>query len=196
VFDDVRLPEEIEQGSTGGPAFLTTVVSFSLGNEQRNANWPAQRCVYDISYGIQSKDDYVEVVHFFYARQGRARGFRFKDWSDYQSNLEFLGTGDGAEQDFQLVKNYTSLVTYARKITRPVDGTITVYKDGVVQPTGWILQTGGIIHFSTAPADGVEITAEFDFDVPVRFNSDALKVNMALFNAGSIESIELVEIRE
>lgn len=195
-FDAVRLPEEIEKGSSGGPAFLTSVVTFVIGREQRNAQWSAQRCKYDISYGVQRKSDFVEIIKFFYARLGRARGFLFRDWSDYQSDVEYLGTADGVLQDFQLVRNYTSLITYQRRITRPVEGTIKIYKDGVQQLTGWILQPLGNIHFSTPPADGAVITAEFEFDVPVRFNSDELSVNLETFDAGAIGSIEIVEIRE
>jgi uncharacterized protein (TIGR02217 family) len=46
-----------------------------------------------------------------------------------------------------------------------------------------------------APGSGVTITAGFEFDVPVRFDSDALDVTLDLERTGSITSISLVEIR-
>jgi uncharacterized protein (TIGR02217 family) len=195
AFDDIRLPDDVEKGAVGGPTFQTTVTTFVAGREQRNANWPSQRCRYDISYGIDTKSKFSAVLRFFYARQGKARGFRFKDWSDFESDVEELGTGDGTNKDFQLVKNYTSLLTYQRKITRPIVGTIVVYKDGVVA-TGWSLLPLGLIRFDTAPTAGVVVSAEFEFDVPVRFNKDEMRVNLEIFDAGGIEAIELVEIRE
>ena len=48
---------------------------------------------------------------------------------------------------------------------------------------------------TTAPAAGVAITAGFEFDVPVRFDTDALDVTLDLERLGSITSIPLVEIR-
>jgi uncharacterized protein (TIGR02217 family) len=45
------------------------------------------------------------------------------------------------------------------------------------------------------PATGHPITAGFEFDVPVRFDSDALEVTLDLERLGSITSIPLVEIR-
>ena len=51
------------------------------------------------------------------------------------------------------------------------------------------------VSFSAAPGTGVAITAGFDFDVPVRFDTDALDVTLDLERLGSITSIPLLEIR-
>ena len=47
----------------------------------------------------------------------------------------------------------------------------------------------------TAPAAGVLVTAGFEFDVPVRFDTDRLDVTWDLDRLGSIASIPLVEVR-
>lgn len=195
AFDNVRLPEEIERGAQGGPAFQTSVITLGTGREQRNVDWSAQRCSFDISYGIQYKEDFVEVVKFFYARLGKARGFRFKDWSDFDATDEQIGVGDGTNKIFQLVKNYTSLVQYQRKITRPVTGTVAVRVDGVVAPFTVNINTG-VVTFVTAPAEDVIITADFEFDVPVRFDSDKLNLDIRTFETAAIGSIDIVELRE
>lgn len=195
AFDNVRLPEDVERGAQGGPAFQTSVVALGTGREQRNVDWSAQRCSFDISYGIQYKEDFVSVVKFFYARLGKARGFRFKDWSDFEAVNEQIGVGDGSNKIFQLVKNYTSLVQYQRKITRPVSGTVTVLVDGVVEPFGVNVNTG-VVTFDTAPADEAVITASFEFDVPVRFDSDKLNLDIKTFEAAAIGSIDVVELPE
>ena len=39
------------------------------------------------------------------------------------------------------------------------------------------------------------MTAGFQFDVPVRFDTERLEVNLATFAAGTVPSIPLVEIR-
>jgi uncharacterized protein (TIGR02217 family) len=42
---------------------------------------------------------------------------------------------------------------------------------------------------------GESVTAGFEFDVPVRFDTDRLGVNLSLIEAGSIPDIPIVEIR-
>lgn len=193
AFDNVRLPDDIERESISAPRFQTSVVTLGKGAEQRNVDWAQQRLSFDISYGIQYETDVKVIVDFFYARLGRARGFRFKDWSDYKAVDEHLGTGDGVKTQFQLVRNYTSSVTYVRKILCPVAGTISVKVDGVAALYSIDLATG-IITLNTPAADGKAVTASFEFDVPVRFDSDKLELNIAIFNASAIESITLVEL--
>ena len=48
---------------------------------------------------------------------------------------------------------------------------------------------------NTAPGAGVVITAGFEFDVPVRFDTDTLDVTLDIERLGSITSIPLLEIR-
>ena len=56
--------------------------------------------------------------------------------------------------------------------------------------------TGAVPPESTVLAKKVPaVTAGFEFDVPVRFDSDALEVTLDLERLGSITSIPLVEIR-
>jgi uncharacterized protein (TIGR02217 family) len=55
--------------------------------------------------------------------------------------------------------------------------------------------TTGTITFAAAPVSGAALTAGFQFDVPVRFDTDHLAINLAGFRAGEIPSIPLIEIR-
>ena len=59
----------------------------------------------------------------------------------------------------------------------------------------WICTTTGVVTFTTAPANGVIVRAGFEFDVPVRFDSDTLDVTLDFERLGSITSIPLLEIR-
>jgi uncharacterized protein (TIGR02217 family) len=64
------------------------------------------------------------------------------------------------------------------------------------QPSGWSADTAtGVVNFDTAPGAGVAITAGFEFDVPVRFDTDTLDVTLDIERLGSITSIPLLEIR-
>ena len=206
AFHEVRFPENISRGARGGPERRTQIVELASGDEERNASWANSRRRYDVSYGIRRADDLAAVVAFFEARSGRLHGFRFKDWSDYKSGLpsnvpspldQAIGTGDGTTTAFQLVKLYASGAQgWTRIITKPVAGSVRVALDGVEQAPGWMVETAtGLVTFASAPGSGVSITAGFEFDVPVRFDSDTLDVILDIERTGSITSIPLVELR-
>jgi uncharacterized protein (TIGR02217 family) len=44
------------------------------------------------------------------------------------------------------------------------------------------------------PPMGAAVTAGFEFDVPVRFDTDELTVDLAAFTAGEVPRIPLIEI--
>ena len=198
IIDAVRLPVDVERGVVGGPEFNTIVLMTDGGQTKTQQNWSYPLYRGDISYGIQSKDDFSDVLAFFYARRGRARGFLFKDWSDFEFAAQGLGTGDGSTTDFQVVKTYSDTVLpFSRKITRPISSSMTVYKDGVAQaPSAWSRVSGGIVRFTAAPAAAVIVTATGEFDIPMRFSTDMIKVSMNTFDAGEVPSIGIQEVRE
>ena len=206
VFHEVRFPDNISRGARGGPERRTQVVELASGDEERNASWANSRRRYDVAYGIRRADDLAAVVAFFEARNGRLHGFRYKDWADYKSALpsqaitatdQQIGTGTGSQQTFQLVKRYTSgAQAWVRTIAKPVAGTVRVALGMVEQMSGWTVDTTtGVVTFTTAPAGGVIVRAGFEFDVPVRFDSDTLDVTLDFERLGSITSIPLLEIR-
>ena len=61
----------------------------------------------------------------------------------------------------------------------------------------WSVDATGIITFQPGhiPAIGQTITAGFEFDVPVRFDTDKLEISIQGFRHGAIPSIPIVEIR-
>jgi uncharacterized protein (TIGR02217 family) len=206
AFHEVRFPDTISRGARGGPERRTQIVELASGDEERNASWANSRRRYDVSYGIRRADDLAAVVAFFEARNGRLHGFRFRDWSDYRSGLpsnvpspldQPIGTGDGTTSTFQLVKRYTSGAQgWTRTITKPVAGSGRVALAGVEQASGWSVDTStGVVTFAAPPGAGVAISAGFEFDVPVRFDSDTLDVTLDIERLGSITSIPLVELR-
>ena len=206
AFHEVRFPDDISRGARGGPERRTQIVELASGDEERNANWANSRRRYDAAYGIRRADDLAAVVAFFEARNGRLYGFRWKDWADFKSCLpsgtpsatdQNIGAGDGTATDFQLVKVYSSgSQSWSRTITKPVSGTVLVAIDGVEATTGWSVDTTtGLITFTSAPAAGAAITAGFEFDVPVRFDTDTLDVTLDIERIGSITSIPLIEVR-
>ena len=77
-----------------------------------------------------------------------------------------------------------------------MSGTVKIYKDSVLQSSGVAVDhSTGIITFSAAPATGVLITADCEFDVPVRFDTDRLAIRIQSHELFVWDQIPLVEIR-
>ena len=206
MFHEIRFPTAIALHSTAGPERKTEIVTLGSGYEERNAVWANSRRHYDAGYGVKSLDDLHAVIAFFEARLGRLYGFRFKDFTDFKSCApgqsaspldQALGTGDGLSTAFALAKTYASgPASWTRGIAKPVAGTVRIAASGVELMSGFSVDTtSGVVTFGTPPLLGVALTAGFEFDVPVRFDTDQLAINLADFAAGEIPSIPIVEIR-
>lgn len=198
AFIETRFPTDIAYGSAGGPEYSTDIVITQSGHEQRNSNWAEARARYNVAHGVKTQAQLDVLIAFFRARRGRSDGFRFKDYTDYTATAQIIGTGNGVLTAFQLRKDYVNAsVTQARTITKPVSGTVQIYFNGVLQSASLytVNTTNGIITFTAAPATGVVITASFEFDVPVRFDTDRLSATLDAYGSHSWADIPLVEIR-
>jgi uncharacterized protein (TIGR02217 family) len=190
-FVEVQFPSDISYGATGGPMFLTDVMATVSGHEQRNSKWSQARARYNVASGVKTETQWQALIAFFRARRGKAVGFRFKDWGDFKAvNQPLLSLGG---TQYQLVKQYVSgAVVSERIITKPVAGTVKLYRNSLLQASGWSIDTAtGII---TTSLTGT-LTVDFDFDVPVRFDTDELALSLDSFNAGSWNNIPLIEVR-
>ncbi len=207
-FHEERFPANLSFGSVGGPERRTDIVTLANGHEERNTPWAHGRRRYDAGVGMRSLDDIETLIAFFEARRGQLFGFRWKDWSDFKSCLpsadvdfrdQVIGLGNGIQTTFPLIKAYRSgEARYERLITKPVTGTVragiadTEQQEAVDYAVD--LERGEITFF-TAPALGEHITAGFEFDVPVRFDTDRILTSVASFQAGDLPSVPVVEVR-
>ncbi|MBB96441.1 MAG: glycoside hydrolase family 24 [Rhodobacteraceae bacterium] len=207
-FHEVRFPASLSFGSVGGPERRTDVVTLANGFEERNTPWAHSRRRYDAGLGMRSLDDIETLIAFFEARRGQMYGFRWKDWSDFKScgasaepafGDQVIAESDGVTESFQLIKTYRSgSFTYARPITKPVTGTVRVgvEQDELRESIDYTLdETTGTVVFVHPPAPGQRIMAGFEFDVPVRFDTDRIQTSVASFQAGDAPNVPVVEVR-
>lgn len=208
AFHEVRFPASLGFGSSGGPQRRTDIVTLANGFEERNTPWSQSLHRYDAGLGLRSMDDVMALIAFFEARAGQLYGFRWKDWADYTSGPpsatpgpvdQQIGVGDGATTAFQLSKTYVSgAQSYTRVIAKPVTGSVLAAVAGVPlrETIGYEVDTAtGIVTFAVAPDVGVPVTAGFEFDVPVRFDTDRIDISVSTFQAGHVPSVPVVEIR-
>lgn len=208
AFHEVRFPANLSFGSVGGPERRTEIVTLQNGFEERNTPWAHSRRRYDAGVGLRSLDDVESLLAFFEARSGQLHGFRWKDWSDFRSCPasrkpgpldQLIGIGDGETTVFGLRKAYRSgSESYLRPIRKPVAGTVRVAieDDPKVEGFEFSVETAmGTVTFEVPPPRGARVTAGFEFDVPVRFDTDRIQVSVASFQAGDMPNVPVVEIR-
>ena len=203
-FHEVRFPAAISFGSSGGVERRTEITELVSGFEERNSPWAQSRRRYDAGLGVRSLDDLAEVLAFFEARHGQLFGFRWKDWLDHRScapsgavaatDQVLSGTGNVR----QLVKRYEDAAgSYVRTISKPENGTVRIAVDGgeLIEGAEFTVDhTAGLITLSSDPG-AAQVTAGYEFDVPVRFDVDTIEVNLAAFEAGEIPSVPVIEVR-
>lgn len=207
-FHEIRFPTGLSFGSAGGPERRTEIVTLVNGFEERNTPWEHSRRRYDAGVGLRSLDDVDLLIAFFEARRGQLYGFRWKDWSDCKSCPasqdvgaldQEIGRGDGVTTVFQLIKTYVSGdQSYSRPIRKPVRGSVQVALAGdpKIETVEYSVNvaTGQVI-FTAPPDIDVRITAGFEFDVPVRFDTDRISTALATFNAGEVPDVPVIEVR-
>lgn len=205
ILETPRFPEDISYGSSGGPMYKTDVITVNSGVETRNISWSEARHTYNVAFGIRDQTYLDTLVEFFHSTKGKAYGFRYKDWSDYKSvsasddisalDIE-IGIGDDVLTEFQVKKVYNNGVLSTDRIIYKIEpGSLLLSINNVATTIGWTVDNNtGIVTFDVAPVLDDSIKVGFNFDVPVRFDSDQLTVNLEMYQHGGVD-VPLVELR-
>ena len=196
-FVEERLLDAVAYGSSFGHAYNTRIHTLRNGVERRNARWSTPLHRGAVLFRNIDEADHSLVLATHHACMGSLIGFRFKDWSDFSAEAEVIGTGTGAEQTLQLKKTYSfGTVDTERPITKPVQGSVTLYSNGAPIPGATVDYSTGLVTFTAV--DGEEITWTGEFDVPVRFESDEIDFSADTRSGGGLiltGDVGIVEIR-
>ncbi len=208
-FHEVQFPLRLSLGASGGPGRRTDIVALSNGGETRNARWADARRRYDAGTGLRGLEDLYQLTAFFEARRGQLYGFRFRDPVDHASCPpgqavtpidQQIGSGDGVKTLFELSKTYADAGgATVRRIEKPSTGSVVLAVDGLALDPGdyAVDHATGLVTIvpGSTPAPGAQVTAGYEFDIPVRFDTDRIEISLAAFKAGSVPSVPLVEIK-
>jgi len=204
-FLEERIPVGARLGASWADMYNVQISRTSSGNEYRRLVHPFPARQFSIAFTTESGNLWTLVMDLYHRVYGRFAGFRAKCLDDFSTNAQTLPPTAQDEPlvqltstTFRLVKRYgggnaaLNIGKPVRTLFKPVAGTVKIAVAGVVQNSGWSVDTTtGIVTFTVAPV-GV-VTGGCEFDLPVRFDTDLL-VHQIDPNVRELQTIALVEI--
>ena len=210
AFHEVLFPLDIALKSAGGPERRTEIVAPAPAARSATRAGRIRAGATTRATASRRFEALSAVVAFFEERRGRLHGFRWRDRLDHSSAAPGAAVaarpGDRhrrrrdrdlpARQDLR--RRLRALPAADRQA-----GARQRARRGRRQRGG----RGHGLHLrhhdrrssrflpGHIPAAGAAVTAGFLFDVPVRFDTDYLEVDLSAFAAGAIPKIPLVEIK-
>lgn len=205
AFHDDRLPPVVETGARIITRFNTTIATTASGAERRNQNWSQGRLAADLASGLRRRADMDGLRAHFRARAGRTHSFPFKDLGDFTLVRQAIGATDGSTATFQIYKRYSSGgVVHDRIITKPVTGTVFVWVNNAPITLGagagqaQVSRTTGIVTLGTTlrATTGQAVEVACEFDVPVRYDTDDMDLELRTWESSRWGNIQVIEVRE
>jgi uncharacterized protein (TIGR02217 family) len=197
-FHPVRLPKFLEGFLQCQPSFNTNIITSSSGFEIRVSGCSQCKNMYAFNNCFLSQEEFDIFNSFFRARLGSRFAFLLKDYADFTVRKQNIARGDGVNTRFQLYKLYHDRhQPYSRKITRVKAADLVIYFDDEQINNGWHLaQNSGLVTFEMPPANGINITASFDFLITVRFKEDNFDYVFKDDGTVEVKNVHLIEVLE
>ncbi len=203
----VYLPPSVQKNAVGKFIDETNIQMGDTGFEIRKRRVPLPRRAWTVGWLPED----VATVEAMYEALGRTYSFLFAPprVADYEetdqpalNTVTGTTTGDGATATFQLMITRTvGSISGSKYIKHPRTGTVAMTVDGSPETHFTVSLTTGIVTFAGGfiPAAGKEVTADFEYDTPVRFDSAELSTTIQLVpedNSTIIQSINQASIIE
>lgn len=214
TFYNVVVPGSVSQGTEAAPVSLVDIARGPNGNEQRKSKRSRRLRRFNIAKNIRTVNDVYDILSLFEVMNGPEHSFACKNLIDYKSGKPAdavtaldaaIGTGNGSNLTFQLKKQFkvtkvdNTVLAVDRTIYLPVPGTVLIAVNGVLktEAVDYVVnyETGAITFIAGhAPGNGLAVTAGFEFNEKVRFDTNDLSQVMEFFRVGSVPSIPLIEV--
>lgn len=208
TFYELVLDEFYSPSPRGGPEFSNSVFTVpTSGVEEINRNRPTALHRYVIPYEHLKDERRARLYSFFLTVGGMGGAFRMlaPERHNQWFEDELLGTGDGAQDEFPLIKTHSftadaayggAISSYVQRIIKPIYGELELYADASpvdLTADGTMDWTTGVFTFDTPPAIGIEVRATGRYHLPVRFATDWLEMSHDITSeSGGIEVREVL----
>ena len=199
---------------TKTPIWKTLIQESASQRETRIGLVTRPRYKWALSFDIiRSKDSYYEyqaLVNFINSHYGAVDDFLFWDPTDNFVEGQYIGVGTGIGKSYWL---YRTLMTGTSGFVEPITcinnsinnvpapNAVYINKVALTGLTSggepkWTMSDAGVLTFHTAPDNGAEISADFNYFWPVRFLNDEDDIDYAMFQWWEMKKLELISIKE
>jgi uncharacterized protein (TIGR02217 family) len=177
----------------------TTIQEAANGQEVRFPNFVAPRWKWSLTMNVlrdlpaSAFYELTTLLGIFTSKLGPWDSFLYDDPSDHLVTSQLIGTGNGTLKSFQMQRSLASGTqpVYDIKTSLP---TPVVYLGGVSQGSGWSI-SNGLLTFSSAPGNGVQITADFGYYWRVRFLNDETEFEEFAQGFWEGKKVEFISVR-
>lgn len=185
----------------------TRALTARSGKEYRAANWSYGKYKWGLTYSVLRQNRVIQpgnvvltelqvIMGFCRQMRGMFANFAYNDPTDNSITSQTLGTADGVQTVFPLVRafgGWVEPVLVAHNIS-------AVYVNGVATPTGWTAtQVGQLgidsITFTSPPVPGAVVSADFTYYWPVRFLQDEPEFENFAYQFWSLKKIEFQSVK-
>ena len=184
------------------PTWQTRVQTTISGRETRQADWSYARYSWELVYDfLRSAPAYAELqtlIGFINSMSGQFGTFLYQDDDDNAVTGQQIGTGDGTTVTFPLIRTFGGFIEPVNR----VNAIGNVYLAGAPQATSAYTVTddagnesGSSITFTTAPAAGTAIKADFTYYWRCRFSADTTDFTKFLYGLSSVSSLKFESVK-
>jgi len=194
------------------PKFASRIQSSISGRELRVLDQPYPIWTWTLTYEFlrdgwpndrgsagwgSGHDELRTLMGFFLQQQGSFNTFLYRDPTDNYVTGQFIGTGNGTLQQFQLYRN---MWAFFEPITQPVNisaimvNNVPYQNAAVGPPPNWTLGANGVITIAPAPPAGQQVTATFTYVFPVRFQADTFEWDNFMYQLWTLKQIKFQSV--
>lgn len=169
----------------------TKVQKSGSGIRKSLSRWAYAEWDIEAEYTCLNQDQIELVAGFIGLVRGQFKPFLWKDPEDFKQTKVRIGTGNGINTDFQLLRNLGNL--YIEPVKDIVAGTLAVCANDTEIPV--TLGTDGLVKANTAPETGAIVTASFEYYWRVAFADDEADWTNFWYNYYKLNKIKLVTVK-
>jgi uncharacterized protein (TIGR02217 family) len=186
------------------PGFSTRVAAHVSGREARVALYEFPLYEFEAKYsGLSSAaspaaaqaglgaSSLQSLMGFFLQLQGQFGTFLYTDPDDNSVTGQVFATGDGSTTSFLVMRSLGNFLEPVGWVTTLSN----VYLNGVRQGSGYSLTTPNTLSFTSAPGNGVTISADFSYAFNCRFLDDKMDFEEFMANLWRLDSMKFRSVK-
>lgn len=181
------------------PVWSTLKQASISGQETRLALWSYPQWRYELACEVlRSSAAFAEwqaIIGVYNQCNGSAGTFTYADPNDGTATAQQIGTGDGVNRVFQLVRAFGGFI---EPVFAPVTSTLFQTTGGVttaISTTAYTISATGVVTFTVAPAAGLVLSWTGTFVWLCRFDDDNLDFQQDYGSIWSLKSCKFTTVK-